>query len=51
MHYCTAENHVYGIRVFGCKVEAKIGTTHLAQLEERMEDSYYIGTTTTKAVI
>jgi hypothetical protein len=37
-------------RVFGCKVEAKIGT-HLAQLDPRSENGYFLGTTATKAVI
>ena len=42
---------VWEFRVFGCKIEAKIGTSHLAQLEDRTESGYYIGTTATKAVI
>ena len=42
---CTGE-----FRVFGCKVKAKIGT-HLAQLDLRSEDGFFMGTTTTKAGI
>ena len=37
-------------RTFGCKIEARINT-HLKKLDERTEPGYYLGTTSTKAVI
>ena len=42
---CTWE-----FRVFGCKVETKIGM-RLTQLDERRYNGYHIGTITTKEVI
>ena len=37
-------------RFFGCKLEARLNN-HLAQLDARCEDGYYVGTTATKSVI
>ena len=37
-------------RIFGCKLEAKIGA-HVGNLDERTEPGYYLGTTATKSVI
>ena len=37
-------------RIFGCKLEARLNN-HLAQLDARCEDGYYVGTTATKSVI
>ena len=39
-----------GFRVFGCKVESKIGI-NLKTLHERKEPRYYMGTSSTKLII
>ena len=42
--------NAWEFRVFGCKIEAKIGID-LKTLQERTEPGYYMGTTSTKSVI
>ena len=42
--------NAWEFRVFGCKIEAKIGID-LKILQERTEPGYYMGTTSTKSVI
>ena len=40
----------WGFRTFGCKIEVRINM-HLTNIDERTEPGYYLGTTSTKAVI